>query len=42
MAISMCTTVGNIKPKPECFLHREQGFSPENWLGKIASNELGK
>ena len=42
VAISICTTVGHIKPNPECYLQREQEFAPENWLGKLASNELGK
>ena len=42
MAISICTLVGHIKPNPECFLQREQDFVPENWFGKLASNELGK
>ena len=42
VAISICTTVRHIKPKPECYLQREQEFVPENWLGKLASNELGK
>ena len=42
MAISICTTVGHIKPNPECFSQGEQEFAPKNWLGKLASNEPGK
>ena len=42
VAISICTTVGHIKPNPKCYLQREQEFAPENWLGKLASNKLGK
>ena len=42
MAISICTPVGHIEPKPECFLQTEQDFAPENWLGKLAWNELSK
>ena len=40
VAISICTTVGHINL--ECYLQREQEFAPENWLGKLASNELGE
>ena len=42
VAISIFTTVGHIKLYPDCYVQREQEFAPENWLGKLASNELGK